>query len=492
MSFLKTNHNGSLNLARPEPVRAPGRRELAARLAAVWLVLAGALLLLGLVWRVTGLAPDLGVALDGCSLALWAAALAIAPAFNNLLVRRVRHGRHGLRWSLRHAGDTAMLWLGAVLVALAPVGLLPAYNSRGLLPYLNAYSSNIPLPGWAWFTGVLLLMGPALVLASTALLHLLRRLAGADRGTAVWLLAGLLVHRHLLAGQVVPLEPASGWPPVLSGGGLADPASLAWPLSLGDFARWWALYTAQSHSDSVFLGEYLLVLLRNPAVLTAIALVLLNVLPRPHAHSTARLPVGWLAAVGVTGAAVLHCLLVGFLWVSDASLIFPGDWPDYFSLAVTTAWAVWLAVELSRPGRTPWLRLRDLAWCWLALGAAALLTIPNLAADQLYHADLVPYLGAALVVLTLGLLTINLAARLAGRGRPGQGVALLVLLAVVLVLPFPAGGGVLPPAVQAIGLLARSALDPALRYYAWGGSALALALCAAAWPRRPRRLTTAE
>ena len=173
-----------LQLARPDqPIAAlpadSAAVELEQPVLHLWLFIAALSFVLAMAWRAAGSAPDIPAVLDGAGLVLWLTAPWLAAAWDRLLRRQLRHVlARRERWSWRLA-NVGYLLLSSLLLSLAPLALVLAYDINGNVAQLYLQDDfNLELPAGVWIILSLVCIGPIIVIISTLLLHLLHRLLG--------------------------------------------------------------------------------------------------------------------------------------------------------------------------------------------------------------------------------------------------------------------------------------------------------------------------
>jgi hypothetical protein len=440
-----------------------------------WAVLAAGALLASLAWRAAGNAPPLLPALHGSSVALWLAALWLAPAMERTLAGQTRYaGREALPPPT--AGRFLLVAAAyAVVVASAPLSLLLAYAGATEVARLaTADGAELRLPLAAFTLAVLLCAGPALLLLSWSLLLHARRSLGAGLGTLAWV--AVTAALHLLTAPAAPFAQA-----LLERGSPAD-ATLA--LTAGGYGSWALQALARLASDpssSAYLHEVAEQILAPALALWVVAGALFALaLRRAQRTAQAILP-GWVVPAAAVWCAALKAAADTLAWSGDMRLHAPGDWRGTLALGLAVLLAGRWLLAWGDGRSTSWRTLlAELGWMWWALIALLCLTMPGRLAGQMYREEVLYAGGALLVVLTALALLLHRLAQLRQFVSPFAGAALLVIALPLLVLPL-AGPGHAAPAALVYTLSAALAAPDQAPYAGCALGSLAL-MCLALWP----------
>lgn len=386
----------------------------------------GLALVAALMWRGAGIAPDAVWMLDGASLVLWLGMLALEPA-----LWQARAAQHGLV-RIQPPPPSSMVRLAlsllfcCIMSALAFVPLLLAYNSGSPVAQVLLFGAETyTLRAGVWLLGALLLAGPAVAAWSLATLSAMRRLAGEPAGTALWLVAGLAAHYPLVAG----VRTSGPW------------------LSIGQYADRIASFLARAHEQYLFTSDIWPQVAGYPLAALAAGLVLLMLIPHRTAQWSQPLPAGWLAAVGGMVAAAGYTALQLMRWLGNPGLLHPGTAEQLIGRMLGGFLVVYLALALFAPCRVPRASWGQVGWLAMALVATGWAAAPLVVSGQVARPELL-WLGmAALPAAGVGMLVVNLAARQGVRMRTGQAPWLVALLALLLVVPWPAAGSTVAPLI---------------------------------------------
>ncbi|MBN2083230.1 hypothetical protein JW859_13610 [bacterium] len=426
----------------------------------IWFALAALSLLAALAWRWTGNAPPIPFVLDGAGLVLWLSGYWLANHWNRLLVRQHRHIRQGPEWWSWRLINAGHLLIVAVLLALAPLSLLLAYDTNATVAQIYISDPpNLHLPAGLWLAHSLVLLGPSLVLVSVFLLHTLRRACGWHWGFALWLAATCIVHASVTLGQtMIAFHTALG----------------TFAASLGGFAAWAAQRTAQTRIETPDLITLYGSQLKLPMLILPAAIVLIVLAQWQLNHRQPSVNPAWLAATLAVLATAGRALWQAWLWVRDAGLASPGDWRVLMVLGIATIWIVWGLLILDKDRRLTVTALGPVGWCGLAAAAWTTLTLTHRIATNVEPASLLAGGALSAILAALGVLLISRLGWLyRDLGLPWAG-GLVVFFPAVLLLPL--GGGL---ANQPLLSLLFSALQRGLRACAPGQQLLALLACAA-------------
>ncbi|MCH7471647.1 hypothetical protein IIA79_01655 [bacterium] len=453
--------------------KPPGGENLTAPFLLSWGVLAGASLAAGLCWRFAGEAPPVMVLLDGISLALWLTAAWLTPAWDRVLRRQWRHNPSvELALQNRILNSAAFLPIAALL-ALAPAGVLIAYD--GSAKIIESLILEVDFPGIAPVTisvrlgpfllAALLLAGTTVVIASTALLLACRRLFGFAHGSAFWIILIALANLPLIAGTALP------W----------------FPTSLGGAAQLGFERLAHAEEKFLYFGNLAKELIGWPLLilLGSFALLVLAQLTR-RGKQREPSPL-WLAAVaGVIFAAARMAALTA-AWISDMSVRHPGEWLGVFAVGLWAFWLFWW-IEAWRQSRiTMRLPLYSLAgWSIFAVLSWTCLTYPNILADQVEHKQVLIAACVSLPTLIAGLVLIQRLSQVREHLWPPAGNILLLIALLVLLIPLNAAGQ--PLSLQFFQGLTAALANPESAVYSYWVLACLAAVCLLGFKLRRRRL----
>jgi hypothetical protein len=465
-----------LRLAKPEqPIAAfpadSAAIELERPVVYLWLIIAAVSLVLALAWRFSGSAPAIPAVLNGAGLALWLTAPWLAKAWDNLLRRQFRHVHlRRERWSWRLA-NSGYLLLSALVLSLAPVALLLAYNLREAVAQVFLQDPlDLELRAGLWLVMSLVLAGPATVIASTILLHLLHSWWGYRYGTAGWLAATVVVNAPLVLGDPLHLT--------LSG------RVIELRLAIGQYASWAAQAIAGTQAETRYLHELIIGLTRLPLGVLLVTLVAAILVQFPHRHVLTAKSRLWLAALAAVVAASARAVWQAWTWVNDNSRITPGDPVVLVCTGLVCAWLVWWVLVVRPAANERHLALSQLGWCLFTAGAWMCLTLPHRLTGQASMQQLLLLGVVAALVLIAGVLIMHRLMQIMGDNLTGLRYIAGAVLLLVFILPWPLAGEYISPALFGF----KELYDYLITSGSWLAFLVACAaliiLCALAWPYR--------
>ena len=475
--------------AHPQSGSTPGLALLwqAALRCALWLAGLGAAV--GLVWRWTGSAPDLALALDGAGLALWLCAWPLAEALSGVRARMERHTVSPLALLRGRIVAGAHLWAACLVLALSTSGVLLGYQGGERLLLLETLDPfTIPLLS-GWFSlAVLLALGPPAAMLAAVLLLWLKRLLGAWGGLYAWAACALLAHLPLLTAPGIALATRKALS--LAPLGLNWQASLphqpplaAAPLglSLGQYANDLLQFFSQTTLD-IGRYAYLETQLQRTAIFPGLVLLAallgwLGYSALPPRNSPWRWQPSWAAAISLLAAGLGQGARTAN-WLGQPELRFPSPVATVFTAGIAALWLVHAAGYRFDPRR---LRLAwaDALWTVVAAAGWLALTMPQLASGQTALQDALVLAAAALAIALAGQAVITRVAMLA---PAGTGAWLGFAMALALLIPLGTSGS-LAAWLLAFTTGAGAGFEPATFAAVLGLLAL-LALICWPWPLR--------
>jgi len=429
------------------------------------------LLCAGLAWRAGGRAPGYAVLFEGVDIALWLSALLLAPAFELNLGRLLVHNpplrvrfQHGLQ-------GAAELTEAGLALGLAALGMLAAYPAGGSFVQLETIEGvSQPVPFGAYILMVMLLAAPGLVLASSAILLVARRLAGNGYGTIAWAVVAMAVHAPLLGAKL----PGDAFTTV---GGYS-----AWLINLLDSL-------ANQAYPSMYLIEIISRVLAAPLLLAAAAWLVLAVYQALANNTSPGLPVTWTAPAAGLLASAGYGVTQALAWTGDPAQRFPGSYEILLGCGLSVALVVrllgaWADGQPSGAGRFN----REMVWLALAGMGLVSLTEPAIRAGQGGQLEILAYGLACLLVLLSGAVAAEWLVRSA-QAYPWAGFPLRAAFLFLVIVPV--GPRLQPPALQLADFMARSVLVPEELVPALLFAVCIAAIAAFAWislfTRRSRR-----
>ncbi|MCB1217752.1 hypothetical protein KDL44_10180 [bacterium] len=406
-------------VTRVPPLR--GYAALLRPLAALLPVLFGLALLGGLGQRLLASRSEPAGMMDLLGMLCWLLGLSLAEPLQHMLLRLDLHRRS----PVRRLATRARLLAAALLASLAlSCALLPVHFAYDQLQELFVIQTlnRPPLSflGMHYLLFVHMLAAPAFILASSALLRLLRMLLPARLAMLGW----------LSAGTFACMVPA------------ALDSTGQWPLSLGQFSSWLLefMYTNRELASPYFEELQRPLLLRLAAVwCVAIALCWLSLLAAARPWRRVR-PL-WLAAAAGIVVGGLRMLALNLRWTQAVLPLSAADWWLVLLLGCCSAWLVWLLLVLTGdPERLRHSFRRDSAWLMLLPAALLAMTIPALQAGD---AGRLRILSGLLLLLPVLLLGFVLPLQAGSARRDSARIILTGILATLMLLPLPQYGPLL-------------------------------------------------
>jgi len=457
-----------------------GRHILMQAFWRVGLILALLSITWGIGWRLTGNVPVLHEVMDWIGLALWLSAWWLVPALEQLLERQQRHllGQTGY-WLTRIFNTRDLVW-NALALATAPLGLLLAYD---VLAPLKAAGDLVPefltAPQGLYIASCLVAGGSALILFSTGVLFVTRRLAGSTFGVGLWLLISVAAHHSLLLGEEL------GSIRFAQTGDLTRLEYI--PLSLGAYLREVLLFLKIPRALDVYLEYVVSALLAPPMVLLLCSLVLLVFAQAIRPLPSQRLNRGWTTAFTSVAVTAFYSICLGARWANDAARQYPGTWTTLLLLAVASGWLVWWCCTVSgEMSCHQHHSAREYAWLGFAAGCWICLSLPHVLAGQIAQSQLLVGGVLALLLLLAGTLIISRISQLNVLSNRFLIEICMVIALALLLLPSFSENISLPLSLLAEASTALA--TPECVSYTVAIAVVLALICLAAWPWRWRKL----